>query len=98
MASGSPSLALAQQVLDEIASTSTDRIVALRDGHRWVPSFEPVRLEQLDSTRLRQRGTYLITGGLGGIGFAIAEHLAKSVKARLVLVLRTAVSRSRTVG
>jgi NAD(P)-dependent dehydrogenase (short-subunit alcohol dehydrogenase family)/acyl carrier protein len=33
---------------------------------------------------------YLITGGLGGIGLAIAEYLAQKVQARLVLVGRTA--------
>jgi hypothetical protein len=33
--------------------------------------------------------TYLITGGLGGIGGVIAEWLAREVKARLVLVGRT---------
>jgi NAD(P)-dependent dehydrogenase (short-subunit alcohol dehydrogenase family) len=32
---------------------------------------------------------YLITGGLGGIGLAIAEYLATQVSARLVLVGRT---------
>jgi len=40
--------------------------------------------------RLRERGVYLITGGLGGIGLAVAEHLAKTVRARLVLVGRSA--------
>ncbi len=37
---------------------------------------------------LRQKGVYLITGGLGGIGLELAEHLAKTVQARLVLVGR----------
>jgi len=39
--------------------------------------------------RLRGRGVYLIAGGLGGIGFTLAEHLARMVGARLVLVGRT---------
>ncbi|NJQ15279.1 type I polyketide synthase [Streptomyces bohaiensis] len=38
---------------------------------------------------LRERGVYLVTGGLGGIGLAMAERLARDCRARLVLVGRT---------
>ncbi|MCA8964176.1 MAG: SDR family NAD(P)-dependent oxidoreductase [Planctomycetes bacterium] len=38
--------------------------------------------------RLRERGTYLISGGLGGIGSLVAEWLARTCKARLVLMTR----------
>jgi acyl carrier protein len=38
--------------------------------------------------RLRERGVYLITGGLGGVGLIVAEYLMKSVKARVVLIGR----------
>jgi NAD(P)-dependent dehydrogenase (short-subunit alcohol dehydrogenase family) len=37
---------------------------------------------------LRQHGVYLITGGSGGIGLAIAAYLAQTFQARLVLVSR----------
>jgi non-ribosomal peptide synthase protein (TIGR01720 family) len=33
---------------------------------------------------------YLVTGGLGGVGLALAEHLAVAVRAKLVLLGRTA--------
>src|SRR5205823_7458965 len=36
--------------------------------------------------RLREKGVYLITGGLGQIGLESGEYLARSVRARLVLV------------
>ncbi len=39
--------------------------------------------------RLRERGVYLVTGGLGGLGLAFAEHLARQARARLVLVGRS---------
>ncbi|HLO48213.1 MAG TPA: SDR family NAD(P)-dependent oxidoreductase, partial [Kamptonema sp.] len=38
----------------------------------------------------REGGVYLITGGLGGIGLVLAENLAKTVRAKLVLVGRSA--------
>ena len=39
---------------------------------------------------LRQGGVYLLTGGLGGVGLELAEHLARTVRARLVLTGRSA--------
>jgi hypothetical protein len=38
---------------------------------------------------VRPGGTYLITGGLGGVGVLLAEHLARAGAARLVLVSRS---------
>ncbi|NKB24120.1 MAG: SDR family NAD(P)-dependent oxidoreductase [Kiritimatiellae bacterium] len=39
---------------------------------------------------LKQGGTYLITGGCGGLGFLFAEHLARSYGANLILIGRSA--------
>jgi acyl transferase domain-containing protein/thioesterase domain-containing protein/acyl carrier protein len=68
------------------ASTS---LVAYREGSRWTEDVERFRLEPA-ADRLRERGTYVITGGLGGLGLAVAESLAKSHHARLVLLSRHA--------
>ncbi len=65
-----------------------DFAVAYRGAHRWVRSFEPIRLPAGPSP-LRPGGVYLITGGLGGVGLALAEHLARTVQARLVLLGRS---------
>jgi amino acid adenylation domain-containing protein len=42
-----------------------------------------------DQYGLREQGVYLITGGLGNIGFVLAEYLAKTVQARLILIGRS---------
>ena len=39
--------------------------------------------------RLKTGGTYLVTGGLGGIGHAIARFLSKTVQAKLILISRS---------
>ncbi|MEG4005579.1 SDR family oxidoreductase [Microcoleus sp. Pol11C1] len=94
-ASGSWSEKLLDQLLTEIVADnpkSNDAIVAYRGNNRWLQTFEPVQLnEALEETPvLREGGVYLITGGMGGIGLVLAENLAKTVRAKLVLVGRSA--------
>jgi acyl transferase domain-containing protein len=82
---------LLEQVVRELVSDAGDALVAYRANQRWVEAFEPVRLEATSGaqTRLRQEGVYLITGGLGGIGMEMAEHLAQTLRARLALIGRS---------
>jgi phthiocerol/phenolphthiocerol synthesis type-I polyketide synthase E len=78
-------------LLFDFASAAEEKIVAYRKGHRWVQIFEALHLmpPTHESVALRDKGTYLISGGLGGIGLTLAEQLAHSVKARLILVGRS---------
>jgi acyl transferase domain-containing protein/predicted O-methyltransferase YrrM/acyl carrier protein len=80
-----------QQLYDELRGASGNAVVAHRGGHRWVEAVERCRLDRpgRNASRLRERGVYLVTGGLGMIGAAVAEQLAASVRARLVLVGRS---------
>jgi len=70
------------------AQPSKDQEVAYRGRHRWVPSYEPLRLPNPEAPPVRPGGVYLITGGLGGLGLALAEYLAATAEAKLVLVQR----------
>ena len=83
---------LIEQLAVEMRAKTSESVIAYRGDHRWVQSFESVPLEESgkDIAPLRKKGVYLITGGLGGVGFALAEHLAKTVQARLVLLGRSA--------
>ncbi|HEX3528164.1 MAG TPA: non-ribosomal peptide synthase/polyketide synthase [Thermoanaerobaculia bacterium] len=81
---------LAAALLAEIAAEAGEPVVAYRMPHRWVPAFEPIRLEDDGCRdRLRESGVYLITGGLGGVGLELAAFLAGEVRARLALVGRS---------
>ena len=87
-----PESRLIDQLVAELAVDTSDPVVAYRGKHRWVQTFEAVPLDERaeKSIRLRERGVYLITGGLGGIGLTLAEHLAATAQARLALLGRSA--------
>ncbi len=82
---------LVGQVVAEAASDGDAVVVALRGGHRWVQDFEQVKLPPAPGPIpvVREGGVYLVTGGLGGIGLRIAEHLARVARAKLVLTGRS---------
>ena len=87
--------AIQDSLLDSsVSELASDRssMIAYRGGRRWSRSFERVRIGQprSDQVRLRDAGTYLILGGLGGLGLHLARYLAHAAKkARLVLVARS---------
>lgn len=83
---------LIDQLIEELRTKTSDSVVAYRGDHRWVQTFEAVRLDGAveGTTRLREEGVYLITGGLGGIGLVLAAYLAQTVRAKLILVGRSA--------
>lgn len=82
---------LLDRLLAEICDERRDIGVALRGARRLVQAWEPIRLDRTLEERLPfvERGVYLITGGLGGIGLTIAESLAAGCRARLVLTGRS---------
>jgi acyl transferase domain-containing protein len=90
---GSPlEVRLPDYLIDELMTDPRDTVVAYRAGQRWVQLFEPVHFEPPAESQslLRENGVYLITGGLGNICLALAEELARTVRARLVLIGRSA--------
>ncbi len=83
---GSP----AERLIAELAGRDQAERVAYRGCHRWVSTLEPVGNAMPEGpSRLREEGVYLITGGLGGLGLVLAEHLARTRRARLALTSRT---------
>jgi acyl transferase domain-containing protein len=74
-------------LIAELLRPTAAGTVALRGARRWVRGYEAVEPAPAadPGAVLRERGVYLITGGLGGIGLAMAERLARDCRARLVL-------------
>jgi non-ribosomal peptide synthase protein (TIGR01720 family) len=78
-------------VLDELGTVAGEREVAYRRGQRWI-----ARLERVDLTGTPPRpspfkagGTYLISGGLGGIGRELSRRLVEEHGAKVLLAGRS---------
>ena len=79
----------ASQILAELRAQNVDSPVAYRRNRRWIQTFAKCRATDSKSAIvLRDQGVYLITGGLGGIGLVLAGSIAKTIRARLVLISR----------
>jgi acyl transferase domain-containing protein len=83
-----PAPALAALMVREARSAGSGPDVAWRGGRRWLRRFDPLALDG-DAPWPRRGGTYLITGGLGGLGLTLAGWLARrDPAARLLLTGR----------
>ena len=80
---------LAKQILTELQTDTGNSMVAYRGPYRWASFFEPAQYPSIVKNRLKPGGVYLITGGLGGIGLTVAEYLARTQQAKLVLLGRS---------
>ncbi len=84
---------LTTRLIAELRTQTDDQIVVLRSDERWVRQIQPLPLcEIAENTSaedwLREDGVYLITGGLGGIGLEVSEHLVRRKPVKLVLLAR----------
>lgn len=83
--------AVSAALLQELHQADGTIQAVWRRGRRWLPTIRPLRVEADVQPRftIRTAGTYLITGGLGGIGLTLALDLAERYRARLVLTGRS---------
>ncbi|MRN51862.1 SDR family NAD(P)-dependent oxidoreductase [Paenibacillus monticola] len=65
--------------------------VVYTNGVRYLPVAEPLKIAtpEMSTLPVSENGLYLITGGLGGIGYSIACYLAERAKVRLLLIGRS---------
>ncbi|MBN4003638.1 type I polyketide synthase [Nostoc sp. LPT] len=82
---------LIDHLVTELTQTTSENMIAYRGKHRWVQTFEPIQIEEpnQETIPIRDEGVYLIVGGLGDIGLVLAEYLAQTAHAKLILTLRS---------
>ena len=83
---------LATTLLTQFDTPDGEDQIALRDGKRYVARLSPHPQPPTEQSalQLREEGTYLITGGLGGLGLKVAQWMVKHGAKHLVLVSRNA--------
>lgn len=82
---------IAEQCVIEMLQNDmrTERVVAFRSGRRWVRDFQKIPFETKKRQALKEKGVYLITGGLGRLGEVVAEYLITTYDAQVILLGRT---------
>ncbi|WP_406729895.1 polyketide synthase dehydratase domain-containing protein [Streptomyces sp. GD-15H] len=85
-----------EEICAELFGVRTPTVTALRGGTRYAAQLTPVRLQdEVRAAPLPEDGVHLVTGGLGGLGLAVARHLAETVPGvRLALVGRSELPRA----
>ena len=76
---------LIHTLIEESFISTLETQVAYRGMKRWVPHFEEASLPCSDISQIKPKGTYLITGGLSGIGMLLAKHFSKFKEITLIL-------------
>lgn len=81
---------LAVHICAEIMSEKMESAVAYRGPFRWMPISEEFHISsEVQKSYHKSGAVYVITGGLGGIGFELAKHLAGKNQVNLVLTGRS---------
>ncbi|AOX00475.1 hypothetical protein BJP34_14335 [Moorena producens PAL-8-15-08-1] len=84
----------ARMLMSEILSESREDEVAFRQENRYVARLVPSRHTQKTMDKpltVRKDATYLIAGGLGGVGLLVAHWLVEKGATHLVLIGRSGV-------
>jgi myxalamid-type polyketide synthase MxaE and MxaD len=84
--------AAANQLLEELLADDVEDQTAYRNGERLVGRLQRSKLDHAASTTetaIRGDSSYLITGGLGGVGLRVAAWVAEQRPGHLVLLSRT---------
>lgn len=79
------------EILHEVESGRGFSLVAYRNGERYVQEMQQLDVENTPKRNLtiQEKGTYIITGGLGGIGLEFARYIASKNRVNLILLNRS---------
>ncbi|MEL6460698.1 MAG: KR domain-containing protein [Cyanobacteria bacterium J06621_15] len=84
----------AKELITELTTSTSDSIVAYRNHHRWIQTFESLPISEVNTKTLpiKNNGVYLIAGDLvEGLGLVFAQYLAQKFQAKLILIGRSGI-------
>lgn len=79
-----------EQAVKELDSDDDCTVSVYRNKRRWTERIEKMNIEEIPyrSFAIKDSGTYLISGGIGGIGLEIAKYLSGNNAVNIVLLGR----------
>ncbi len=87
-------------IINEIREEDNDykslSVVSYEDDKRYIEGIRKIDLldKPIKSSSFIHNGTYVILGGLGGIGILLSEYLMKNYKCRLIIIGKTDIDRN----
>jgi acyl transferase domain-containing protein/acyl carrier protein len=82
-------IGLLADVYREFRFNSSLFSVAIRNDGRWTEAYERATLGKRKYAAIRQKGTYLLTGGTGRVGLLLAAFLLSNYQANVILIGKT---------
>jgi acyl transferase domain-containing protein/acyl carrier protein len=84
-----PNSELPEKIALEIRGNRNDRILAIRNGIRWVRDYQQNSLPLVGKKGvLRTGGVYMITGGSGNVGSVLTRYLVEKYHAKVAVIGR----------
>lgn len=97
---GEPKKEIINNLLKEISTVASEKFIAYRHNNRWTRHYESVLVDEITeaetASKIRYGGVYLITGGLGNLGFEYAKLLLQKYKAAVILTGRKEIQLTAT--
>lgn len=81
-------LSLAMRLLEDLMAEPLNAIAAWRGEKRFERGYRKTEMKSDELPVWKDGGTYLITGGFGGIGLTLAERAIREAGANVVLISR----------
>lgn len=80
-----------EQILQQLSTSKPKYLIAYRKDRAYIPVMNEkvFQAENGFGLKIQPQGTYLITGGLGGLGLEMAQYIASKSQARIILVNRS---------
>lgn len=77
-----------ERLVAEAVTSRREHVVAYRGHNRWTQHYESIELPDAPPKPLclKEQGVYVILGGTGRFGSIVADHIIKSVRAKLILI------------
>ena len=75
---------------EEIADGQSGKVVAISHGQRWEQIYERTPIQETqDIIPIKESGVYLLTGGLGELGYTLSMSLVSDYRAKVILLGRS---------